>query len=131
MLDRGILWLSAVVFTAYGLNCLFNPGLAADYAGLAMTNGDAYAEVGAMYGGLQTGVGLFCAIGATRIEHRRSALLLLALGIGLLAIARLISALTGSEAVSAYTWGALAYEAFTAVVAWWALRRLSRTQPSA
>ncbi len=123
MLGKFILWLSAVVFTLYGLACLFNPGLAAGYAGLEMTNGNAYAEMGAMYGGLQTGVGLFCAIAAMRAAHRSSGLLLLVLGIGLLAAGRLFSMLTTGDAVTAYTYGALGYECFTAVVAALALYR--------
>ena len=124
MLGKLILLLSALVFTIYGLVCLFAPGVAASYAGLEMTNGNAYAEIGAMYGGLQTGMGLFCAIGAMQARHTRSALLLLALVIGLLAAGRLYSTLTGEGAVTAYTWGALGYEVFTAVVAAIALRQM-------
>ena len=124
MLGKLILWLSAVVFTVYGLVCFFAPEVGAGYAGLDMTNGNAYAEIGAMYGGLQTGIGLFCAIGALQPRHTRSALLLLALVIGLLTLGRLYSTLTGSEAVTAYTYGALGYEFFTAVVAAIALRQM-------
>jgi len=77
-----------------------------------------------MYGGLQTGMGLFCAIGAIQSQHTRSALLLLALVIGLLAFGRLYATITGAGAVTAYTWGALGYELFTAAVAAIALRQM-------
>ena len=124
MLGKFILLLSAFALTIYGLVCLFAPEVAAGYAGLEMTNGNAYAEIGAMYGGLQTGMGLFCAIGAMQSRHTRSALLLLALVIGLLAFGRLYSAITGAGAVTAYTWGALGYELFTAAVAAIAMRQM-------
>ncbi|MEP0203142.1 MAG: DUF4345 family protein [Halioglobus sp.] len=124
MLGKFILLLSALVFTVYGLVCLYAPEVAAGYAGLEMTNGDAYAEIGAMYGGLQTGVGLFCLMGLLQPQHTRSALTLLAMVIGLLTFGRLYSALTAEDAVTTYTWGALGYEFFTAVTATIALRQL-------
>ena len=66
MLGKVILWVSAAMFIVYGLMCLFSPALPTGYAGLAMNSGDAFAEVGAMYGGLQTGFGIFCLLGADR-----------------------------------------------------------------
>jgi len=124
MLAKFILLLSAAVFTIYGVICLFAPQVASGYAGLHMTNGDAYAEIGAMYGGLQTGVGIFCAMGALQTQHTRSALTLLALVIGLLAFGRLYSALTTNDVTTMYTWGALGYELFTAATAAIALRQM-------
>jgi hypothetical protein len=123
MLGKFILWVAAVVFTAYGLVCFFDPSVAAGFAGLAMTNGNAVAEIGAMYGGLQTGIGLFCGLAAMRPEHFRSGLLLLALGIGLLALGRLYSTVINGDPVTAYTWGALMFEVVLASLAGLALRR--------
>lgn len=117
MLGKFILWLSAVMFIAYGLVCLVSPGVPTTYAGLAMTNGDAFAEIGAMYGGLQTGFGLFCLLAAINQAYFRAGLVLLVLCVGSLALARLYSTLTGDEAAAGYTYGATAYEFFTAVVA--------------
>jgi hypothetical protein len=57
VLGKVVLWVSAVSFISYGLICLFSPDVPARYAGLNMTNGNAIAEIGAMYGGLQTGFG--------------------------------------------------------------------------
>ena len=74
MLGKIILWISAVIFVSYGLMCLFSPSIPAGYAGLSMNTGDAYAEIGAMYGGLQTGFGLFCLLGALRKDLHRPAL---------------------------------------------------------
>jgi hypothetical protein len=123
MLGKIVLWISAAMFTAYGIACLISPPLPAGYAGLALTNADAFAEVGAMYGGLQTGFGLFCALGALRAAFYRPALTLLVLCIGLLAVGRLVSALVGEGSVGGYTWGAMAYEFATAILAAIALRR--------
>lgn len=129
MLGKFVLWVSAITFTAYGLVSFFDPAVPAGFAGLEMTNGNAFAEIGAMYGGLQTGVGLFCLVAALQPSHYRSGLMVLALGIGLLAAGRLYSTLLGGSPVTAYTWGALVYEFVTAGLAIIALRL--RQQPGA
>ena len=122
MLGKVVLWISAFSFISYGVTCFFSPDVPAAYAGLTMTNGDAYAELGAMYGGLQAGVGLFCLLAALRNEYYRPALMLLVMAIGLLALGRLYSTITGTEAVGFYTYGALAYETVTAILAAIALK---------
>ncbi len=123
MLGKIILWISAVVFIAYGLVCFFSPALPAGSAGLDITNGDAFAEIGAMYGGLQTGFGLFCLLAALKPDYTRSGLMLLVICIGLLAVGRLYSTLTGPGDVGLYTWGAMVFEFATALLAAVALRR--------
>ena len=123
MLGKTVLGISAVIFIAYGLACLFSPALPAGYAGLEMTNADAYAEIGAMYGGLQTGFGLFCLLAAIKAEYTRAGLVLLVFCIGLLAISRLFFTLTTTGPIGVYTWGAMAYEFTTAALAALALRK--------
>lgn len=123
MLGKIVLWVSAVMFIAYGIACLISPGIPATYAGLAMNTGDAFAEIGAMYGGLQTGFGVFILLGALRTEFYRPALASLVLMVGFLALARLYSTLTGDAAVGTYTYGAMAYEFTTAILAAIALRK--------
>ena len=130
MLGKIILWISAIIFISYGLVCLFSPQVPAGYAGLSMTNGDAFAEVGAMYGGLQTGFGLFCLLGALKADLYRPTLAALLLVVGGLALGRLYSTLTGTDPVAVYTWGAMAYESTTAIIAFLALRKSWGTQPS-
>ena len=122
MLGKVVLWISAFSFISYGLTCFFAPDVPAAYAGLSITNGDAFAGLGAMYGGLQTGVGLFCLLAALRDEYYRPALMLLVMAIGLLALGRFYSTLTGTEAVGFYTYGALVYETITAILAAIALK---------
>lgn len=129
MLGKSILWLSAGIFTAYGLVCLFSPALPAAYAGLEFVSGDALPEIGAMYGGLQTGFGLFCLMGALKTDYYRPALMLLLLCIGGLALARCFWAFSGGGEISAYTYGAIGYEYTTAIIAGIALRRAAPASP--
>jgi hypothetical protein len=123
VLGKVILWISAIVFIPYGLLCLFDPALPAGYAGLVLGSGDAFAEMGAMYGGLQTGFGVFCLLGALRKDYFRPALTLLVLVVGGLAVARLYSTAMSPDPVGNYTWAAMAYEFTTATLAGLALRR--------
>jgi hypothetical protein len=123
VLGKVILWISAVGFIAYGLACLVSPALPTSYAGLGMNNGDAYAEIGAMYGGLQTGFGLFCLLGALRKDLYRPALMSLVCLVGGLALARTYSTLTSVAAVGSYTYGAMVYEFTTAILSVVALRK--------
>jgi len=123
MLGKFILWISAAIFISYGLVCFFSPAVPAGYAGLDMTSGDALVEIGAMYGGLQTGFGLFCLLAATSSEYYKSGLVLLVLCIGALALARLYSTLTVADPVGVYTYGAMVYEFTTAILAAVALRK--------
>ena len=122
-MDRFILYLSGATFIAYGLACLISPGIAAGAAGLSMQGADAVAEIGAMYGGFQTGFGLFCLLGAWRAPYRRAALWALVLGIGLLAIGRSVHAILASGDLSAYTYGAIAFESLVTLLAGLALYR--------
>jgi hypothetical protein len=123
MLGKTVLWISGLVFVAYGVVCLVSPEVPAGYAGLTIDTGDGFAEIGAMYGGLQIGVGLFCALCALRPALTGAGLLLLLTGIGCLALARLYSAAAADWMVGAYTWGALAFEFSVAVLSGIALKQ--------
>lgn len=129
MLGKILLWISALTFISYGLVCFFAPGLPAGYAGLTMTNGDAFAEIGAMYGGLQTGFGVFCLLAALRSEYFQAGLMLLVLCVGTLALGRLYSYATGDSPVGAYTYGAFTYEMTTAILAIIAIKLSGIVQP--
>ncbi|WOJ95524.1 DUF4345 family protein [Congregibacter brevis] len=107
----------ALVFIGYGVACILDPVLPARLAGLQILSGDGYAEMSAMYGGLQAGVGVFCLIAAFRSQLSRSALLLLVLAIGLLAATRAVGALRSDDVLTSYTWGALAFETFVTAAA--------------
>tara|TARA_R110002073_G_scaffold251342_2_gene413954 strand:- start:1044 stop:1442 length:399 start_codon:yes stop_codon:yes gene_type:complete len=122
MLGKSVLCISALLFMAYGLVSVVSPEIPAGFAGLEMPTGDAYAEIGAMYGGLQTGIGLFCLLALLRPAFYQSGLVLLLIGIGVLATARLYSSMSAPEPVSLYTIGAIGYEFLTALLAGVALK---------
>ena len=117
ILGKGLLFVSATVFVGYGLFGFFNPEIPADFGGLVIANGNGFAEIGAMYGGLQTGIGIFCLISALKSDYYRAGLMLLAVAIGSLALGRLYGAIMTTDTLTGYTYGALAYEALTAALA--------------
>ena len=123
MLGKVILWVSALAFIPYGLMCLYSPSFPAEFAGLAIISGDGFAELGAMYGGLQIGYGLFCLWGALRVDLFRPALFSLVFLVGGLAVGRLYSTMTGMEPVGGYTYGAMTFEFVIAILALVALRK--------
>lgn len=116
-MGKGLLWAMSLILAAYGIACFVDPHVPARYAGLSIGSGDGYAEMGAMYGGLQMGFGLYCAICAFRPSLYRAGLLLLVIAFGALATTRLYSAWQTDFLVGSYTWGATVFEAVVAVVA--------------
>lgn len=125
MLGKIVLWISAILFIGYGIACFLNPQLPADGAGLSIVNGDGFAELAAMYGGLQSGFGIWCLLGALRPDLYRAVLTSLVIVVGLLAVGRLYGSVVGGGEFTAYTWGAMGYEFVTAVLAFVALRKAS------
>jgi hypothetical protein len=129
ILGKSVLGLSALVFVGYGLTSLVSPAIPAGLAGIIISNGDAFAEIGSMYGGLQTGIGLFCLLALLKPAYYKAGLVLLVLGIGTLALARLFSAWVTTDTLTIYTYGALVFEFFITVLATLAL--VKTTGPSA
>lgn len=123
MLGKIVLWVSAILFIGYGVACLIDPTLPAGSAGLGIQNGDGFAEMASMYGGLQTGFGIWCLLGALRPDLYRAVLTSLVLVVGLLATGRLYGSLVGGGELTVYTWGAMGYEFATAALAFVALRK--------
>jgi hypothetical protein len=120
-----LLYVAGLIFTGYGLACLVNPEIATSAAGLAATNGDGMTEIGAMYGGFQTGFGLFCLLCARRSDYAAAGLWALLLGIGLLAAGRSYHALLATEPLTVYSYGAIAFESLLTVLAAVALLKRS------
>lgn len=123
MLGKVILWLSTLIFGSYGIACLVSPELPAGYAGLTITNGDAFAEMGAMYGGLQTGFAVVCLMGALREWMFKPALTMIVVMVGGLALARGFWWAAGADPVGGYTQGAFAFELLTATLSLIALKQ--------
>jgi hypothetical protein len=128
MLGKFVLWVSGLIFFAYGVVCLFDPAIPAGYAGFQMAGGDAFVEVSAMYGGLQAGFGLWCLLGAINNDYARASLLSIVFVIGSLAIGRVIGLSQGLGDVTSYTYGAIFYESLTALLALLSLRAAKSNQ---
>ena len=109
MAAKIFLGINAALFIVYGLMCLASPSVAADQAGIQMTTGDASAEMRAMYGGLQTALGMLALGGALRVELRRAVLFMFVFLYFGLATGRMIGLLADSG-VGQYTFGALGFE---------------------
>ena len=122
-MERAFLFLVAAIIVGYGIACAADPTLPARLAGLSVLSSDGYAELGAMYGGLQIGVGLFLVLGACSPAWQRSALLVCLFVFGPLALLRGVSALRREDPVGSYTLGALAFESFVVIFAALLVRR--------
>ena len=116
MIGKGILGLSSLLFIGYGLACFYDPSIATSNAGLVMEGSSAFAEIGAMYGGLQMGFGLFCLIAVINSNYYRAGILALFIVIGFVGVTRLISQIVGSDEWTSYTVGALIYELATMII---------------
>ena len=141
MYPKILLVLAGAVFLAYGVVCWVNPELPAEYAGLFIATHNGYAEIAAMYGGLQSSFGAILIVSAFLKGYLRPGLWLILICIGTLAAARASVALSGldssfpvansslgidvSSSFTSYTWGALAFEVFLAVWAGLALLKKS------
>lgn len=116
------LWISAIGWLGYGLYCLFVPSTLTSFAGLVPSTLTAEVELRAMYGGLQSAVGVLAMIGALRPARASGALLTLAcLYLGLCST-RIGSALMLGDA-SPYTVGAASFETLSALICILLLRR--------
>ena len=123
-LARFALIFTGVSFLGYGLFCWFVPETLGDFAGLGMDANVARTEVIAMYGGLQSGTGVFFLMAGLRRDWVFPGICALILMMGGLAIARGFGmALLGP---TGYNEGAVAYEALTAIVGIIAMLRLPR-----
>ena len=133
MYPKILLVLAGAVFLAYGVVCWVNPELPAEYAGLFIATHNGYAEIAAMYGGLQSSFGAILIVSAFLKGYLRPGLWLLMMVLGGLAAARgsvafgnfdlTVQAAQGAADVAmssdftSYTWYALLFEATFAVLA--------------
>jgi len=122
MISRVFLGFVAVLFLPYGIYCFFAPGALAEIAGVASTTATGSTELRAMYGGLQTGIGLLAAVALWRPDLVRPALITVAFVGGGLFTAR-ITGSTLDYGWSQYTGMGLAFEFSMLVASVWLLRR--------
>ena len=123
MLTKFVLWATGLSLGLYGAACLFSPELAAGYIGYQLIAADTKIEVIAMYGGLQVGFGLFCIFSALSSTHTKSGIVAVCLVMGGLAVSRAFGIASVSGEPGEYTYGAVAYETLTTVLALLALRQ--------
>ncbi len=137
MYPRILLGVTGLIFLGYGVYCWIDPEQPAKLAGLFIATHNGYAEIAAMYGGLQASFGAILLASAVLKGYLRPGLWLLAICIGTLAAARGSVAFSNldssfrlegsslgiamSSGFTAYTWGALAFESLVALLALYAL----------
>lgn len=127
MAAKIFLWLNALVFIGYGLVCLASPSVVADQTGMVLATGVASAEVRAMYGGLQTAVGLLALLGAVRPAMRATVLLVLGVLFFGLASGRAIGVLVETDP-GTYNVAAMIFEAVFGALALTLLSRAATEQ---
>ena len=111
--------IQALVFIPYGLYCLIQPEALAGAAGVAANSLTGEIELRTMYGGLQTAIGIFCALAVLRPALRVPAMLTLCvIFAGLAAVRVPLGVMQGD--FSGYTLFAMGFEVFcVAYTAWW------------
>lgn len=127
MLAKVFLSMWALVFISYGLYCLASPGVLLD-AGVQATSVTGTIELQAMYGGLQTALGVLCLLGVLRESYQQTALMALLFIFAGLAVVRVSLGLRLGDS-SDYTVYASIFEASSLLFLCWHL--LLRPQAAA
>ena len=125
MATRVFLGFTGLLFAGYGLACLASPAIVANATGMQLATGTASVEVRAMYGGLQTALGLLALLAVVREPLRSPALLFLGVLFFGLASGRLIGIAVDPEPGSS-NFIAAGYEAASAAIAFALLPRSAR-----
>lgn len=120
---RIFLGINAILWLPYGIYCLFQPSSLAEAAGVAAASTTGTIELRAMYGGVQSAIGVLCGLAALRDEFRRPALIGLAFVTSGLFLGRVAGVFIADE-VSSYTGMALGLEISLASLAIWFLSKL-------
>ncbi len=122
MAARIFLILSTLIWLPYGVFCFFQPGFLEQAAGVSALSTTATIELRAMYGGLQSAIGVLAALAVVREDLRRTALVAVGFLTGGLGLSRIAGAALDAE-MSLYTGGAVAFELISAAAAAWILSR--------
>ena len=127
-LARFVLIFTGISFAGYGIWCGIDPtGVVARFTGFTLDQPAGMVEALAMYGGLQTGVGLFLLWAGVRREWMTPALVMVVLMMGALALTRALG-MSMHGAVGAHP-GAAVYELTTTLFALAAIYRMRRAGP--
>lgn len=117
---RIFLIVSVFIWLPYGLLCFLFPSLIGGFNGIQTVADTGLIEFKAIYGGLQSGMGLMVLFALINSRFERPALLMLLFLCGSMGLARCI-ATDFDVAVSFYTYMALVLEGATALLALWLL----------
>jgi uncharacterized membrane protein len=120
MLIRVFLGIQALIFIPYGLYCLVQPQMLEGAAGITAVTITGVIELQAMYGGLQTAVGVLCGLAAFAERFRQGALLALLFIFAGLAVTRVSLALVHGD-FSNYTLFAMIFESASTLFLLWYL----------
>jgi hypothetical protein len=129
LFSRILLGLTGVAFAGYGVYCAYDLDMIVRLTGLAFRAPSAAVESRAMYGGLQTGLGLLFMNSAVNPRMTAYGLVAMVFVLGGLAAGRAVGIAT--DGLDDYNQGALIYEgssALLAAIAIWRERK-ARTSP--
>ena len=122
-LARGILWLSAILFAAFGLAYTLAPDFMAAAAEIRLSTSTARVDFAAGYGGLQLGVGAFLAVCARRERWVHIGLLASGLALSGFGLTRAVGIALAAGPVRPVLYGALALELSGIALSFWGARR--------
>ena len=117
---RKFLIFSTLVWLPYGVLCFLFPEFISAINGVEPSAGTGLVEFKAIYGGLQSGMGLMLLLALFRGAMERPALLMLVFLCGAMAFGRFL-AIDFSASMSWYNYFALILESVSALLAFWLL----------
>jgi len=129
LFSRILLGLTGVAFAGYGVYCAYDLDMIVRLTGIAFRSPSAAVESRAMYGGLQTGLGLLFLNSAVNPRMTAYGLVAMVFVLGGLAVGRALG--ISIDGLDDYNQGAVIFEgtsALLAAVAIW-LERRARTSP--
>jgi len=127
VIARVFLGLMALIFIPYGLYCLVVPGMLAGAAGVSASTGTGTIELQAMYGGLQTSVGVMCLLGVFRASVADAAMLALLFIFAGLAVVRVSLGLSQGEFTGYNTFAMIFESASLLFLGWYILLHRPQT----
>ena len=113
---KSYLVFTVLVWLPWGLLCIFDTAIIAEVIGVTSSSVSGTTDLRAMYGGVQTAVGLMAALALYDLRHFKTVLFVLSVVGGCLALSRAYGLIVDGRSTP-YTFGVLAYESFAALSA--------------
>jgi len=110
--QRILLLVTGTIWTLYGMSCFMFPDTIFPLLGYDITKTDAQMEFWAMYGGLQTGVGLMFLFASGNEKYWFGALMAMVMIVGGLMIGRIVGIWSVGD-ISGYSVWVIIYEGIT------------------